>query len=152
MFVLCPSGVHPTSTNSKCAAHTRGRIANPKFCHNAENAPHLKQKSNPRHTPLSRHHSSPTMAPSGPDISALPDEMFTIIKSALSSTGARLGHLRLPHRHLVETPHYLALTSRGVVPHLTQDTFRGETGIVGVYVPLEDCTPTQNSMKRPQQR
>lgn len=69
----------------------------------------------------------------------LPDEMFTIIKSAASGIGARLGRLSIAGRNAIETPHYLGITSRGVVPHLSQDIFARDTGVSGVYVPLEDC-------------
>ena len=72
-------------------------------------------------------------------IANLPDEMFTIIKDGASGLGARLGRLTLPGRRTMETPHYLAITSRGVVPHITQDTFKRDTSIGAVYVPLEDC-------------
>ena len=72
----------------------------------------------------------------------LPSEMFTIIKSTTNTLAPRLGRLTLPGRAAIETPHYLAITSRGVVPHLTQDTFARDTNIKGVYVPLEDCTYT----------
>jgi queuine tRNA-ribosyltransferase len=70
----------------------------------------------------------------------LPNEMFSIIKSASQGLGPRLGRLSLAGRNAIETPHYLGITSRGVVPHLTQDTFARDTSIGGVYVPLEDCT------------
>lgn len=73
------------------------------------------------------------------DLSSLPDEMFTIIEQASSHLRPRLGRLSLPNRHAIQTPHYLASTSRGVVPHLTPDTFERDTRISGVYVPLEDC-------------
>ncbi|KAK3707344.1 hypothetical protein LTR37_012188 [Vermiconidia calcicola] len=68
----------------------------------------------------------------------LPDEMFTLIKAATSGIGPRLGRLSVSGRRTIETPHYLGLTSRGVVPHLSQDTFARESSISGVYVPLED--------------
>ncbi|KAK3712105.1 hypothetical protein LTR37_009196 [Vermiconidia calcicola] len=68
----------------------------------------------------------------------LPDEMFTLIKAATSGTGPRLGRLSVSGRRTIETPHYLGLTSRGVVPHLSQDTFARDSSISGVYVPLED--------------
>lgn len=74
-------------------------------------------------------------------LAQLPDEMFTIIKSAASDLGPRLGRVSLPGRRTIGTPHYLGITSRGVVPHLTQDTFRSDTNICSVYVPLEDCKP-----------
>lgn len=69
----------------------------------------------------------------------LPDEMFNIIKSTADSLSPRLARLALPCRRVIDTPHYLANTSRGVVPHITQDTFRRDTSIDGVYVALEDC-------------
>lgn len=72
-------------------------------------------------------------------LSQLPDEMFSIIKATSTGIAPRLGRLALPGRKIVETPHYLASTSRGVVPHLTQDTFARDTRINGVYIGLEDC-------------
>ncbi|KAI5365216.1 Putative tRNA-guanine(15) transglycosylase, queuine tRNA-ribosyltransferase accessory subunit QTRTD1 [Septoria linicola] len=69
------------------------------------------------------------------------EEMFHILRStgtAATGTAARLGRLALPRRRILETPHYLANTSRGVVPHITQDTFVRDTDINGVYVALED--------------
>lgn len=71
-------------------------------------------------------------------LSQLPDEMFIIIKAAAAAGMPRLGRLVLPGRTAIETPHYLASTSRGVVPHITQDNF-ARCGIDGVYVGLEDC-------------
>ncbi|KAK0947807.1 hypothetical protein LTR29_000708 [Friedmanniomyces endolithicus] len=68
----------------------------------------------------------------------LPDEMFNIIKAAGSVLVPRLGRLALPGRKIMETPHFLAGTSRGAVPHITQDTFARDTSIGGVYVALED--------------
>lgn len=80
------------------------------------------------------------MAPDDPDkLADLPDEMFTIIKSASQNLGPRLGRLSIAGRNAIETPHYLGATSRGVIPHLTQDTLARDTHISGVYVPLEDC-------------
>lgn len=74
----------------------------------------------------------------------LPPEMFSIIKSA-GSHGPRLGRLALPNKRIVATPHYLANTSRGVVPHITQDTFTRDTDISAVYVALEDCESVLSS-------
>ncbi|KAK6410610.1 hypothetical protein LTR81_015242 [Elasticomyces elasticus] len=79
------------------------------------------------------------MAPSEPhSLAQLPDEMFSIIKAASAGLAPRLGRLSLPGRKVVETPHYLAITSRGAVPHITQDTYVRDTNISGVYVGLED--------------
>ena len=69
----------------------------------------------------------------------LPEEMFSVISAATTGIGARLGRVVLPGRKVVDTPHYLASTSRGVVPHVTPDTFVRSTSINGVYVALEDC-------------
>ncbi|KAK4981847.1 hypothetical protein LTR66_009660 [Elasticomyces elasticus] len=68
-----------------------------------------------------------------------PHEMFTILKnSSKEGLGPRLGRLALQGRHAIDTPHYLAITSRGAVPHVSQDNFTRHTAINGVYVALED--------------
>ena len=72
-------------------------------------------------------------------VAQLPDEMFQIIKSTGKRLGPRLGRLALPGRKVLETPHHLGLTSRGTIPHITQDTFTRDTSINSVYVALEDC-------------
>ncbi len=51
----------------------------------------------------------------------------------------RLGTLSLRGRKTIDTPHYVALSSRGAVPHLTQDMMRDNTAISGIYAALEDC-------------
>jgi queuine tRNA-ribosyltransferase subunit QTRTD1 len=66
-------------------------------------------------------------------------EMFTIIKSTTANLSPRLARLSLPGRDVIETPHYLGLTSRGVIAHLSQDNFAQQTAISGVYAALEDC-------------
>ena len=52
---------------------------------------------------------------------------------------ARLGRLALPGRRPVETPTYTAITSRGVVPHLTPDNVHKHTSFGAAYMALEDC-------------
>jgi hypothetical protein len=69
-------------------------------------------------------------------------DMFSIVKATSATLSPRLGRLSLPGRNAIETPHYLGLTSRGVVPHLSQDNFAQLTSISGVYAALEDCTFT----------
>ncbi|GAB7364267.1 hypothetical protein MBLNU230_g4815t1 [Neophaeotheca triangularis] len=64
--------------------------------------------------------------------------MFKVLKSTPNSMGPRLGQLTFPNRPPIETPNYLALTSRGTVPHLTQDNLNRSTAIPGVYAGLED--------------
>ncbi len=55
----------------------------------------------------------------------------------------RLGHLSLPGHEPISTPHYFAVSSRGCVPHLTQDMLKDNTSVKGVYAALEDCECTQ---------
>jgi Queuine tRNA-ribosyltransferase len=52
---------------------------------------------------------------------------------------ARTGTLALRRRRVVETPNFLAITSRGSVPHITPDVLLEHTGIGGVHMALEDC-------------
>ncbi|KAI9834570.1 MAG: hypothetical protein M1819_002946 [Sarea resinae] len=72
----------------------------------------------------------------------LPEEMiFSILKSpalTADASQARLGRLLVPGRKSIQTPHFIANTSRGVVPHLAHDLMRRHTDISGVYVALED--------------
>lgn len=64
---------------------------------------------------------------------------FRLLNSAKPSHGPRLGELTLPQRHAIETPHYIAVTSRGAVPHLTQDNLKQHSNIKAAYLGLEDC-------------
>ncbi|RMY94438.1 hypothetical protein D0861_01326 [Hortaea werneckii] len=66
------------------------------------------------------------------------NEMFSLSKVASTGLGPRLGRLKLPNHNHVDTPHYLGVTSRGVIPHLTPDSLSAHTSISGVYVGLED--------------
>ncbi|KAI9847942.1 MAG: hypothetical protein M1837_001459 [Sclerophora amabilis] len=64
---------------------------------------------------------------------------FSIPKSLIpDAVGARLGQLKFPNRKPMSTPNYLAITSRGVVPHISQDMMRQHTSFSGVQVALED--------------
>ena len=54
-------------------------------------------------------------------------------------TDARLGRLHFQNRTPIHTPHYVASSSRGAVPHLSQDMMRSNTSIIGLYAALEDC-------------
>ena len=72
-------------------------------------------------------------------------DMFTIVKATAATLSPRLGRLSLPGRNAIETPHYLGLTSRGVVPHLSQDNFAQLSSIAGVYAALEDCRFQKNA-------
>ena len=56
-----------------------------------------------------------------------------------NATEARLGRLHFRNRTPIDTPHYVGISSRGAVPHLTQDMMRANTSIRGLYAALEDC-------------
>ncbi|KIW45921.1 uncharacterized protein PV06_01627 [Exophiala oligosperma] len=88
----------------------------------------------------------------------LPDEMlkFVLQHGTVSEAGARLGQLTVHNRSAIQTPHYIVPTSRGAIPHLSQDNVQKHTRISAAYVSLEDfieksaenapiyTTPTQN--------
>jgi queuine tRNA-ribosyltransferase subunit QTRTD1 len=75
-------------------------------------------------------------------IPALPDEMlsFMLAQFEVNSLGPRLGQLLRNGRAPLQTPHYIATTSRGVVPHISHDVLQRHTSIRGAYIALEDCT------------
>jgi hypothetical protein len=87
-------------------------------------------------------HLRPAMSaePSMQKLDELPPEMieFTLLK-ATGGLAPRLGRLSLAGRKTIETPAFVGNTSRGVIPHVSQDNFRKSVGLNGVYVPLEDC-------------
>ena len=76
-----------------------------------------------------------------PVMNLLPDEMlrFVLESSHNLLRAPRLGQLVSHGRPPIHTPHYVAATSRGVVPHLSQDVFQKHTDISAVYMGLEDC-------------
>lgn len=70
----------------------------------------------------------------------LPPEMleFTLLKTT-GALAPRLGRLSLSGRKSILTPGFIGNTSRGVIPHVSQDNFRKSVDVNGVYVALEDC-------------
>lgn len=70
----------------------------------------------------------------------LPPEMleFTLLKTS-GALAPRLGRIAVAGRKTILTPAFIGNTSRGIVPHVSQDNFRKTDSINGVYVPLEDC-------------
>ena len=64
---------------------------------------------------------------------------FKILSNTDRNVRARLGRLAIRGRKDLETPCFLALTSRGVVPHVTPDVLAAHTQIGGVHMALEDC-------------
>ncbi|ORY19227.1 tRNA-guanine(15) transglycosylase-like protein [Clohesyomyces aquaticus] len=79
-----------------------------------------------------------TEALSASKLADLPPEMldFTLLKPA-GALVPRLGRLSIPGRRTLLTPDFLGNTSRGAIPHISQDNF-GKTGLDGVYIALED--------------
>ncbi|KAK6339378.1 hypothetical protein TWF718_008797 [Orbilia javanica] len=73
---------------------------------------------------------------------------FRVLKTAVTdvaattaqpgATTARTGVLNLSKGFTLQTPNFLAPTSRGVVPHLSPDNLEKNTGVEGVFVALED--------------
>ncbi|KAI9037040.1 tRNA-ribosyltransferase family protein [Aspergillus affinis] len=75
------------------------------------------------------------------------DEMlnFTLLNPTTSSTlTPRLGNLAIAGRKTISTPHYIALTSRGAVPHIAHDVMQKQTAIGSLYFGLEDFIEKQN--------
>jgi queuine tRNA-ribosyltransferase len=65
---------------------------------------------------------------------------FQILKSSVRGTAsARLGTLTLKGRNPIDTPNFVAMTSRGVVPHLTPDMVHKATDFGAAHMALEDC-------------
>ncbi|KZM28691.1 queuine tRNA-ribosyltransferase [Ascochyta rabiei] len=62
---------------------------------------------------------------------------FTLLKTT-GTLAPRLGRLSLPKRRNMLTPGFIGNTSRGVIPHISQDNFSKSLGLDGVYVALED--------------
>lgn len=66
--------------------------------------------------------------------------VFELLKPAFGDgAAARLGRLAWKGRTSIETPNFFALTSRGVVPHITPDTASRHGNFGGRYMALEDC-------------
>lgn len=66
-------------------------------------------------------------------------EVLTQPNGSASSTSARLGLFQRHDRTSIASPHYVAISSRGAVPHLSQDVMAKHTDLKGVYLALEDC-------------
>ncbi|KUI71155.1 hypothetical protein VM1G_07007 [Cytospora mali] len=64
---------------------------------------------------------------------------FDILRTAAGDgVAARLGRVTLPQRQATETPNFFAVSSRGVVPHLTPDTISRYGRFSGAYMAMED--------------
>ncbi|KAI0198452.1 tRNA-guanine transglycosylase [Astrocystis sublimbata] len=74
----------------------------------------------------------------GPDGAA----MFKILRGAVGdAVGPRVGTLSLPGRRPIDTPGFIGITARGVVPHVTPDNVTNKSDLGGVYIALEDFPP-----------
>jgi queuine tRNA-ribosyltransferase subunit QTRTD1 len=54
-------------------------------------------------------------------------------------SGPRLGRMIVEGRKDLETPNFLAVSSRGVIPHMTPDVIAASTQIGGIHMAIEDC-------------
>jgi queuine tRNA-ribosyltransferase accessory subunit len=59
--------------------------------------------------------------------------------------GSRLGRLCVHGRKDLETPNFMAVSSRGVVPHISPDVLAANTKIGGIHIALEDCKSPHES-------
>lgn len=77
-----------------------------------------------------------------PDISTTqqsPMLKFSLSRVESSNSGPRLGQLLRGGRKTIQTPHYVATTSRGVLPHISHDVLAKNTTISSMYFGIEDC-------------
>ncbi|KAK4113828.1 tRNA-guanine transglycosylase [Canariomyces notabilis] len=77
---------------------------------------------------------------------------FEILGSVLKDgAAARLGRLTLPGRRPIDTPNFVGVTSRGVLPHLTPDNVSKHLQVSSAYMALEDFIekPQQYSKRVP---
>ena len=76
----------------------------------------------------------------GKGLDQLPEEMLSfVINSAAQRVGPRVGTLNLRGRSPLRTPNFLGNTSRGAIPHLSQDTQLEHSQITALYLAIEDC-------------
>lgn len=66
---------------------------------------------------------------------------FTLLKT-VGALAPRLGRLSVAGRKSMLTPDFIGNTSRGVIPHVSQDNFMQHVDAGGVYMALEDCRTT----------
>lgn len=70
-----------------------------------------------------------------------PREMlnFVLRQGDFTKAGLRLGQLARRGGAEVATPTFIASTSRGIIPHITQDVMSKLIKVPAVYIGLEDC-------------
>ncbi|KAI2015857.1 hypothetical protein LOZ49_000442 [Ophidiomyces ophidiicola] len=68
-----------------------------------------------------------------------PNEMHGhTLFNATSALAPRLGRLCFPGRKSIQTPHYIPITSRGAMPHVSHDVMRDHVPTQSLYIALED--------------
>ena len=87
---------------------------------------------------------SSAMASSSANGSSTEHVSFELLNAQTKDNDARLGCLYFRERPPLQTPHYLAISSRGCVPHITQDMMRDQTSIRGIYAAFEDCASSHS--------
>lgn len=71
---------------------------------------------------------------------------FQVLKaSARGPASARLGKLSTKGRKPIDTPNFVAMSSRGVIPHLTPDMVIKATDFGAAHMALEDCMHKPNT-------
>lgn len=73
------------------------------------------------------------------EVSTSEQMTFSVLGSSAPVSAPRVGRLAIAGRKTLSTPHYIPLTSRGTVPHITHDLVKKETAISSLYLGLEDC-------------
>ncbi|KXJ93451.1 tRNA-guanine(15) transglycosylase-like protein [Microdochium bolleyi] len=91
-----------------------------------------------------------------PGDSQTPTMLFDVLKTVAvhhcGGTGARLGRLAFPRQRQrlpIDTPNFIAITSRGSVPHMTPDVVTRHTQLGGAYMALEDFVELSQKRKSP---
>ncbi|KAM3074817.1 hypothetical protein ACMFMG_008230 [Clarireedia jacksonii] len=74
---------------------------------------------------------------------------FEILSNSDHTSGVRLGTLAVEGRKALETPNFIAVTSRGVVPHMTPDVIAAHAKLGGVHMALEDFIEKNNKTTPP---
>lgn len=65
---------------------------------------------------------------------------FELLKAvAKDGAAARLGRLAAAGRTPIDTPNFIAMTSRGTLPHITPENVSRHLQVTGTYMALEDC-------------
>jgi hypothetical protein len=100
-------------------------------------APFARNNTHISPFPFRAHASFGTM--SAPGVSQNVTFTVAALDTSNSDSSARLGKLTLKGRRAIDTPNFLAVASRGVVPHITPDVISQHTSIGGVHMALEDC-------------